>query len=139
MGALKTYNPKEVDVLWDGIDMTDGIIEGTFVTIVRNERSFELNVGGDGGGTKIENNNDSVVVAVTLRKGSSTNTLLSNRAKGLVAPIMVKDNNGDTLHQGPQAFLDGQPDDEFETGESEITWTLIVHAMDMNVGGSSEA
>ena len=54
-GSLKTYDPKTVMIAWDGIDLNKGIASGTFITIARNERAFSLNVGGDGGGTRVRN------------------------------------------------------------------------------------
>lgn len=139
MADLKKYNPKEVDFIFDGINLSAGIIDGTFITVARNVRQFSLNVGGDGGGTRVESNNLSGVVAITVRKGSPTNALLTGRI-GIVKPLMVKDNSSaGTLHKSPEAFLDGPPDDEFSTEESDVVWTFLCLVLGEDIRGGLAA
>ena len=147
MGALKEYDPKQVVATWDGIDLNKGIVEGTFITIARTTRTFTINVGGDGGGTRVKSNDRSVTITLTLRAGSETNGQLSDRVADEelpnpvthVAPLMIKDLSGNTLHKAPQAFPDGPPDDEFATEEGEIEWTFLALEGSMARRGANEA
>lgn len=147
MGLLKEYDPKQVIITWDGINLNDGIAEGTFVTISRTERTFNLNVGGDGGSTRVKNNNKSGQVVCTIRKGSVTNGLLSDRVIDEekddpvthVAPLTIKDFSGNTLHSAEQAFLDGPADDEFGTDEGNLDWTLVCPVLRMDPRGNKDA
>ncbi len=147
MGALKEYDPKQVNITWDGIDLNKGIIAGTFITIARNTRTFSVNVGADGGGTRIRSNDKSAVITLSLRKGSETNSLLTDRLLdeelpnpvGHVAPMMIKDNTGNTLHEGAQTFLDGPPDDAFGNEEETVEWTFLCLDLSLKVRGSKEA
>ncbi len=147
MGALKDYNPKEVNITWDGIDLNKGIIVGTFITVARNTRTFTLNVGADGGGTRIRSNDKSAVITLSQRKGSETNSLLTDRLIDEelpnpithVAPMTIKDNSGNTLHESPQVWLDGPPDDAFGTDEETVEWTFLCLDLSVKVRGSKEA
>lgn len=136
-GTLKEYDPREVIITWDGVNLNRGIAEGTFITIARTKRTFSLNVGGDGGGTRTRDNDRSGVVEVTIRMGSVTNGELSDKVKdeemgtSHVGELMIKDFSGETLHTSPQAFLDGFPDDAFATEEGDRVWRLL--CLDLNM------
>ena len=145
MGLLKEYDPKDVVITWDGVLLNEGIADGTFITVTRNERTFALSVGGDGGSTRVRNNNRSGLVTVTLRMGSETNAQLSDKVKDEesgtphVAPLLVQDFSGNTLHSSEQAFLDGFPDDSMGTEEGTREWTLLCPILSMDPRGSLEA
>lgn len=147
MGLLKEYNPKEVIISWDGVNMNEGIASGTFVTLARTTRTFSQNTGGDGGTTRVRSNDQSASVTVTLRAGSETNEKLSNRATDEeldpptphVAALLVQDFSGNTLHSAPQAYLDGPANDEFATEEGNREWVLLTPQLLMGHGGNKDA
>jgi len=146
-GLLKEYDPKEVIITWDGVNLHDGIASGTFVTVARTNRTFSHNVGGDGGATRVRSNDRSAAVTVTLRVGSDTNNALASRAADEeldppvphVAALLIQDFSGTTLHSSPQAYLDGPTNDEFATEEGNREWTLLVHDASMFSGGNKVA
>ncbi len=144
-GTLKEYDPREVIIEWGGINLNEGIAEGTFITVSRNVRAWALNVGGDGGGTRVRSHNRSGVVEVTLRRGSATHNKLSDRAKedengtSHVESLLIRDFSGETKHDAPQAFLDGPPDDEFGTDEGNAVWRLLCLDLNMDPRGNKDA
>lgn len=147
MAALKKYDPKEVTITWRGIPLNSGIVDGTFITVVRTSRNSALNIGSDGGGTMVINNDRSGTIGLTLRSGSDTNDTLSDvvnideSGTGLkaVGELEVRDFSGRTLHFAEEAFLDGPPDDEFANDESEIPWAFQCHDLKMNSRGNNAA
>ncbi len=147
MGLLKNYDPKQVIVTWKGEQLNNGIADGTFVAMARTNRSFSLNVGGDGGGTRVRSNNRSGTVTLTLRMGSETNAFLSDKLRDeeadppipQVGPLEVKDFSGNTLHESPQAFLEGFPDDALATEEGNREWVFLCLELNMDPRGSLEA
>ena len=145
MGALKEYDPKQVVVSWDGVTLNEGIADGTFVSVTRTERVFALSVGGDGGTTRVRQNNQSGTVTVTLRAGSATNELLSVKVQdeetgtSHVGPLLVKDFSGNTLHESEQAFLEGFPDDAMATEEGTREWVLLCPVLRMFPAGNKDA
>jgi hypothetical protein len=147
MGLLKEYDPKQVIITWDGINLNEGIAEGTFIVVARTEKTFSLNVGGDGGVTRVKNNNKSGQAAVTIRMGSATNDKLNDRATDEekddpvthVAPLLIQDFSGRTLHSSEQAFLEGFADDEFATDEGNREWVLLCPVLRPGVRGNKDA
>ena len=61
------------------LDISEGIAPGTFITVERSNPRNSLNVGPDGDGTNVTNNDRSGTMTITLRKGSDINTLLSEK------------------------------------------------------------
>ena len=65
MAILKQYDPKKVKLSFGDDDVSEGIAPGTFITVERNVPRNALNVGPDGNGTNVTNNDRSGVVVVT--------------------------------------------------------------------------
>lgn len=147
MAALKKYNAKEVVLVWDDSAYTEGIVDGTFITISRSQPNSTLNKGADNGGTMVIINDTSTTVTATYRKGSQVNDRLTDiviqdeadNSLKRVGPMRIEDFSGRTLHFGEGAFLIGPPDDEFANDESEVTWTWMVNDMSLQVRGSNDA
>lgn len=147
MGLLKKYDPKKVVITWGNLLLNSGIIDGSFVTVSRTSRNSSLNVGADGRGTMVINNDKSAAITVSLRGGSDVNDSLSDivlndetdNDEKLVAPLTIRDFTGRTLLTSDEVFLDGPPDVEYATDESENTWTLMGLQVIMDVRGNNEA
>ncbi len=147
MGTLKQYNPKEVTITWRGVPLGEGISDGTFITVGRNERNSALNTGGDGRSTLVINNNHTGVATLSLRAGSAVNDLLTEAQRAdeakpdekNIGPLEIKDHSGRALHTDSQAFLDGPPDTEFGTDEGDNEWTFQLPNLEMGTRGSGDA
>ncbi len=146
MSALKRYDPKQVICEWDGITLNEGIAEGTFIVVSRQVPRNALNVGADGNGTKVVNNNRSATITVTVRKGSAVNSLLTDRLRDEekenpidhTSAASVKDFSGNSQFQSPKAFLVGFPDSDFASDETNREWILMCLECDMEPRGSLE-
>jgi len=146
MATLKRYDPKQVILDWDGITLNEGIAEGTFITVSRQAPRNSLNVGGDGSGTKVVGPNRSAIVTITVRKGSSVNSLLTDRLQDEekenpvdhTASMACKDFSGNSKFNSPKVFLQGFPDVDFATEETNREWTFLALEMDMEPRGSLE-
>jgi hypothetical protein len=147
MGQLKEYDPTNVIISWDGVTLNEGIAEGTFVTIARTTRTFTHNTGGDGGTTRVKGNDRTGTATITLRMGSATNQVLAQKALDEeldppvphVAPLLIKDFDGVTLHSDSEAHLDGPANDEFATTEGNREWVLLCPNLRMFSGGNKDA
>ena len=147
MGTLKKYDPKQVLMTWDGLDLNVGIAPDTFVTLARTERNALLNTGADGRSTMVIVNNRTGTVQITYRQGSTTNSTLSSKnlqdesELGIknIGMLQVKNFNGDAIFNDPEAFLDGPPDIEYGVGEANITWTWLCPNLKMDPLGASGA
>lgn len=134
-GALTEYDPKEVKLSWDGVDVTDGIQEGTFITVARVERTSTFSVGADGGTTRVFSGNTTGTVEVTLRAGSATNSALTDRLADEeldpriphISALTVEDFSGNDLFTSEFAVLEGWPDSEKADTESDRVWMFLCH------------
>ena len=80
MALLKTYDPKNVAIAWNGININSGIAPDTFLTVVRDEDSFFKTVGADGKVARTRNANRAGTIELTLMQNSEVNKLLSAAA-----------------------------------------------------------
>ncbi len=138
---FRNYDPGRVVVTFKGIRLL-APQDGTFVSAEREEDAFTKQVGSAGDVTRSRNRNISGSVTVTLQQASPTNDLLSALAEadeltGLnYGALMVKDLNGTTLLEAPNAWIRKTPTVEFAKEASGREWVFDCAQLIMNVGGS---
>ncbi len=64
-GPTTTYDPKAMLLTFLG-SLIDGYMDGTFLTVERDESAFTLKVGADGEKARARNNNTAGKVVVTI-------------------------------------------------------------------------
>ncbi len=77
---LTTYDPKEVKIAWNGIDLSDAFAPDTFITISRMEDAFAPSVGASGTVARTHNANKMGTVDLTLMQNAPANNLLASAA-----------------------------------------------------------
>lgn len=143
--SLKEYDPKQVIITWSGIPLNSGIQDGTFLTVKRNTPVWKLFKGGDGEGARVRTSDHSGTLQVTVRNGSDINNVLSVAANldlltgSVVAPLMVLDFSGRTLHAANRAFIVDFPTDTFATTEESRVWVFEADDLFMFSGGAKDA
>lgn len=147
MPAVGTYNPNAVAASYGQIDVTDGVAQGTFITVARDNDSFAYEPGGDGGGTQIANPDHSGTIQVTLRYDSATNAALAAKLRAAERPdspdvngepFSLIDFAGDTKYSCDNAFLQAFPSDDF--GHNAVgtrVWTIRCPKLVMEPAGSN--
>ena len=139
-----TYDPQNVFISFGGQSIENGIADGTFVTVARAARQRSVRIGSDGGATIQVDPNRSATVQITYLAGSNTNDILdemradedANPPVYKVGTLSITYLNGDTAVIDENAFIDGPPDINFETGESTRTWTIVCPRVKMNSRGT---
>ncbi len=143
---VDTYDPKKVMVTFGNQAISDGIAEGTFLSLTRTNRTRSLRVGSDGRSTIVVNNDRSASVEITYRAGSKTNDVLEDLRQAedgsspsyLVGTFTVEDFSGRTLIEDENAFIDGPPDAEFSQDEPSRVWRLMLPGPKIVVRGGLE-
>jgi hypothetical protein len=137
---MKTYDPKQVQVIVNGVAL-QGFSEDSVVKVTRQADAFTQTIGVDGEGTRSKSNDHSAEIEVSLKQSSESNVVLSALANadrdsnaGLVA-VMVKDNNGDSLHMCEQAYIKKMPDSEYNKTATDRVWTLVTDKVVDNISG----
>lgn len=99
---MDTFDPKETSMIVGG-KILSGFMDGTYITVERNEQLFNLKVGVDGEAARAKNNNRSGKFTITLLQTSESNDDLSGffladeaSSTGAV-PVLLKDSSGRTV------------------------------------------
>lgn len=120
-----------------------GYGDGTFIKGMRNEPTFSIRVGADGGATRVRNANRSGRFEVTLQQSSPTNdafqaqAAIDEQSGGGVKPTFVKDANGNANAQGNNTWIVQIPDLERGKEAGDVTWILEADVLDLHQGGNT--
>ena len=139
--SVKTYDAGSVEIIFAGI-IFEGFADGTFVTVARDNPSFNSLVGSDGEGARAKSNDRSGTITCTLLQTSVTNDALSSASLldelngGGAAAILVKDNSGRTVAMAETAWIEKPADAEFGREISNREWSFKTDDLNLFVGGN---
>jgi hypothetical protein len=139
--SVKTYNPADVSIIFAGIPI-EGIADGTFVTVARNNPSYNMSIGSDGEGVRAKSNDRGGTVTLTLMQSSVSNDALSavsllDEASGDgIGPLLVKDNSGRTICGAETAWIQKPADSEFAREATTREWVFETDLLDVFIGGN---
>ncbi len=145
MGAMKTYDPKQYDIVFAGISLNEGLADGTFLTVAPDTPAFSKKVGVDGEVTRSRSHDRSATVTFTCMQTSDVNDRLSavlnadrDAANGSgVGTFFVQDRAGTTVGESPGYIADGP--DLVLGGEAETReWTLELSDWNPEHGGNPD-
>lgn len=135
---MKQYDPKSVTISWLGVNLSEGIAEGTFVTVSQDERDWTITSGSDGEVIRTRTNKTTGVIEVTLLQGSAANAALdsilhADKLSGaVVGGVLVKDNQSSaTKAVGVNAFLEGPPDLVRGDTPSNVVWRFLCEKVEI--------
>jgi hypothetical protein len=142
MAKLGTYLPDQVAFIACGIPIT-GFAAGSFITVERNEDSFEFTPGAwPGSGCRSRKNNFSGRFTFTLLQSSADNLKLSalialDEATGNgIAPTTLKDNSGTSLYAAAESWIVKPANGENGTEVTNREWIVESNLVAMGVGGN---
>ncbi len=130
MGFTTTYDPAKIFLNFLGLHI-EGYMDGTFLTVERDEDAFTLKVGADGEKARARNNNRAGKIIVTLMQGSPSNAelsalaLLDEQVGTSIGPASVSDGLGTTVASCADAYIGRQA--KIERGKETLgtEWTII--------------
>lgn len=105
-----TYDPLYVRVIYGSL-ILHGFMDGTMITVERDEDTYTKHTGCDGEVARSRNRNQGGKVTLTLLQSSASNTDLSTMAaldeasNAGKAPLMVRDLLGNTLAAAGEAWI----------------------------------
>lgn len=139
--SVKTYNPADVLIVFAGIPV-EGIADGTFITVARDNPAWNKSIGSDGEGVRAKSNDRGGTITLTLMQSSVTNDALSalanvDEASGNgVGPFLMVDRSGRTICGAETAWIQKQADAEFAREASTREWIFETDVLDMSIGGN---
>lgn len=142
MAGINTYDPGRITISFAGFTVT-GYADGTFVKVARATELYTKTVGAGGEVARTRTRDRSGRVTLTLLASSPANDLLTAQFQrdekdgSGVAPLMIKDLNGTSIHHAPNAWIAKLPDVEFGKDLPTREWEIDCDALDMTIGGNS--
>lgn len=141
--AAKNYSLKDVVVVYGPV-VVGGYGETGGVSVEEDENDFEYTPNADGGGTRSANNQNSATIVLTLAQSSEANELLSalrtidKRTGAGAQPLLIKDNNGTSLHAATSAWVEKAPTAAYEKAVGTREWTLRTDDLNSVFGKNNE-
>lgn len=128
---MKTYSPKNYDVIFAGVLLT-GFAEGTFVTIATEGPGFSDVVGVDGEVTRNRLYDRRATVTVSLMQTSESNdelqAIYDSDRDGIngegVGGLRIVDREGTTIFEAEDAWIQNDPDAELGAEASSRDWEI---------------
>lgn len=139
--SVKTYNAADVSLIFAGVPI-EGFADGTFVTVARNNQSWNMQIGSDGEGLRAKSNDKGGTVTITLMQSSLSNDALSalsilDEASGDgVGPFLLKDNSGRSICSAQTAWIQKPTDVEMAREASTREWVLETDLLTIFAGGN---
>jgi len=129
--SLKTYDPKGVVVIFDGLPIS-GFAPDTFVSVESESPMFEDVAGADGEVVRSKRNDNRATVTITLLKSSVSNAIfnaarLRDEASGAGAgQLMVRELASNSEAFAREAWVSERPGMEYGADLGTIEWKLRV-------------
>lgn len=142
MARVKTYDPKNVKVIFGGNEIT-GFAPGTMITVTGDGDKFERVKGAQGDYNRINKNANGYSIALNLDKTSLSNDILSaalildvNGNAGIL-PFTFIDLNGTDSFFALDAWLAKDPDSEHGDTMPTREWRIDTGVADKFDGGNN--
>jgi hypothetical protein len=140
--ATKDYDPKKVTINLGG-HIAEGFADGTFVSVTRNNQTWQVASGASGEHARAKSNDRTGTVEITLMQTSKTNDYLTSKMlldegsdnAGKFA-FGIIDANGATIVGAIEAWVQQPPTIEFGKELGDRAWTLEMGDLEIFVGGT---
>ena len=140
---LRTFDFKQVSLTF-GSSLIQGFAEGDdVISLSPQADSFNSLAGADGEVTRSKTNDNRFLLTIRLLQTSPSNddlmsvSLADKLSNGGVQPLLLKDNNGNTLVGEGQAYIQRIPDAGFGTNVSDREWVIMLPNPDLFIGGNN--
>lgn len=139
--ATKTYDPGALQLIVNGTPAS-GYAEDSVVTVKRDEKLFEKQVGVDGEVSRTKNVGKTGTVELSLHQTSTFNLVLSAMALADqetgagIGPFLLRE--GNTIIAAGECWVEELPEVEYKKKAGERKWTLALgNCSVFNVGGNT--
>lgn len=144
MSNLFTYIPESVQCLIAGFIPIEGFVDGTFITVDKDEMPYSSVRMPDGTIARKYNNSQTYTITITLHNGAETNNLLTKlwqvdeitqRGK---FPLLIKDQSGSDLLFSTESWIEGIPSLTKSNSIDSRVWVIKSAYAVINIGGNEE-
>ena len=144
MATLFSYCPESVQCLIAGFIPITGFVDGTFISVDKDEMPYSSVRMPDGTIARKYNNGQTYTITITLHNGAETNSLLTKmwqvdeitqRGK---FPLLIKDQSGSDLLFSTESWIAGIPSLTKSNAVDSRVWVIKSAYADINIGGNEE-
>jgi hypothetical protein len=146
---LGSYSPENVSVVLSHPDfnhVANGFVEGTFVSVSRENPHATLYTGADLSNARVIRRNKGGTISLSLHQASETNDVLSyllqkdeENADGTwLFSVTIKDELGRSVFYSPVCFISNPPEASFGTDLGDRTWVIQAVSIDQIQGGNGK-
>jgi hypothetical protein len=143
--ALALYSPEDVIILLGGVYQIDGLHEGTFLSISKDEPQYKTFVSTDGSVSRLHVAHPLHTVSITTSSIADINNTLSMLAAtdsklfGVIIPLMIRDTSGTTLFYAQDCWIEEIP--TMSLGDSVESREWVFKAVDASsvIGGNGDS
>ena len=145
MPTIFNYCPESVNCLIAGFIPIEGFVDGTFISVDKDEMPYSSVRMPDGTIARKYNNSQTYTITITLHNGAETNNLLTKmwqvdeitqRGK---FPLLIKDQSGSDLLFSTESWIEGIPSLTKSNAIDSRVWVIKSAFATINVGGNEEA
>lgn len=144
MATLFNYVPESVQCLIAGFIPIEGFVDGTFISVDKDEMPYSSVRMPDGTIARKYNNSQTYTITITLHNGAETNNLLTKmwqvdeitqRGK---FPLLIKDQSGSDLLFSTESWIEGIPSLTKSNAIDSRVWVIKSAYAVINIGGNEE-
>lgn len=144
MTTLFNYVPESVQCLIAGFIPIEGFVDGTFISVDKDEMPYSSVRMPDGTIARKYNNSQTYTITITLHNGAETNNLLTKmwqvdeitqRGK---FPLLIKDQSGSDLLFSTESWIEGIPSLTKSNAIDSRVWVIKSAYAVINIGGNEE-
>jgi hypothetical protein len=140
--AIKTFDPANYSLII-GPHIVEGFADGEFMNLSFQDDDWEHVSGADGEEMRVKKNDLRAELTMTLLQSSASNDYLStlrstDQASGAgVVPMLLKDNNGNSVAESIGCWVKRAPDMANSKSPSNREWVLQVYRCNVFIGGNN--
>lgn len=146
---LGSYSPEDVTVVISNANFShtiNGFVEGTFISVTRENPHATLYTGADLSNARVIRRNKGGTINVNLHQASESNDVLSyllqkdeEDASGTwLFQVTIKDELGRSVFHSPTCFISQPPEAAFGTDLSDRSWVIQAVSIDQIQGGNGK-
>ena len=144
MPTIFNYCPESVNCLIGGIIPVEGFVDGTFISVDKDEMPYSSIRMPDGTVARKKNTSQTYTITITLHNGAETNNLLTkmwqideltDRGK---FPLLIKDQSGSDLLFSTESWIEGIPSMTKSNAVDSRVWVIKSAYAVINIGGNEE-
>lgn len=140
--AMAYYSPEDVVILLGGVYQIEGLHEGTFLSISKDEPQYKTYVSTDGVVSRLHVAHPVHTVRITTSSVADVNNTLSTlsatdeKVFGVVIPMLIRDTSGSTLFYTSDCWIEEVPNTSLGDSVEAREWVFKSVNASSIIGGN---